>query len=103
LASSNAQTSCTCLSSAGQSSATFPTLRSRGKPVRDAQELARHPAFAREMTALFEGEPSGTFLVSSFAALFARLVALEARVHALARGVVVTAARHPATDHPGDG
>jgi hypothetical protein len=78
----------------------FPTLRSRGKPPRDAMELADSQEFRDEMTILFENAPTGQFKIPNLtlvgdhvATLADRLKALEARVAALEDGHIPTGSR----------
>lgn len=61
----------------------FPALRSRGKPPREASELADTEAFREEMTELFESEPTGRFEVPSLAVIGDRIAALFERVESL--------------------
>lgn len=60
-----------------------PTLKSRGKPTKNAKKISNDPAFKKEMSQLFESEPNGVYYPQTLDNLHKRIIELEKRVSLL--------------------
>ena len=57
-----------------------PALRSRGSISQSAEQRAKQKRFRQQMTSLFGGSPTGSYVIPTLADLIERVEALEARL-----------------------